>query len=221
MKLSDYYICIPTYNEEKNLYRCISALNNEVKQIGNPIKTIICLNGCTDNSKQVAKKCQKIFPKLNIEVISSKKGKINAQQKSIRLMKSGKIVFFTDSDTYIKKNTLKNILEELDKNKNLIAVGGFPIAIDYSGANPLKILFDGILNIRSRHPMAEISKRDVSAFHKFAIESPQYINTSPEHEMRSKIFFHGRLFALRSKKYWTKPDPRKGVVGDDYGLEDI
>jgi len=220
MKLPDYYICIPVYNEEKRLYRCIKNFNEAIILASKPLKTIICLNGCTDNSKEVAKKCYLDFPQLGIEVITSKKGKINAQEKILKFVKPGKVVFFTDSDTFIEKDAIKNILKELKKNSELIVVGGFPVAVKYSGLNPIKTIFDRVLNIRSRYPMVEISKLDVSKYHRLAVKDPQCINTSPKHELQSKIFFHGRLFALKSKKYWDKPNLRKGVIGDDSYIPD-
>ena len=68
--------------------------------------------------------------------------------------------------------------------------------------------------------MSEISKFDVENYHQLAKIDPQKINSSKKHELKSKIFFHGRMFSLRSKKYWNKPSNKKKVVGDDSYLPD-
>jgi hypothetical protein len=95
-----------------------------------------------------------------------------------------------------------------------------PVAAHYGGKNIVRSFLDKVINIRSRHPMSEVSKLDVSDYHKLALKDPQKFNTTKQHELRSKIFFHGRLFALRSKRYWSKPKKDTGVVGDDSYLPD-
>lgn len=214
------YCCLPVHNEQEKLEKCILSFNIAAQNINNSIVTIICLNGCIDNSFNIAKKCQKMFPLLNIIIIKSKKGKLNAQKKMLSLIPKNYKVFFMDADTEIMENSLKILLNEMDHHKELIAVGGFPVAKKYNGKNIYKKFLDNILNIRSRHPMSEVSKLDVSDYHSLAILDPQYINTNVEHELKSKIFFHGRLFLLKSKKYWNYPLKNKGVVGDDSYIPD-
>lgn len=218
----ELYICLPVYNEEKHLERCLNSINNATSQLNNYfIKTILCLNGCKDNSLKIAKECIKKYPFLNIKILNSQKGKLAAQEKMLLRVPSNKIVFFIDADTEIDKNSIRIILEEIEKHKELIVVGAFPVARNYNGLNFWKRLMDRVLNIRSRHPMCEISKLSVREYHSLALTDPQKINTSQEHEIKSKIFFHGRMFALRSKKYWHRPKKNKGVVGDDSYLPDF
>jgi len=213
------YFSIPVYNEEKNLSKFIRSLSESTKFLKNFKETFFCLNGCKDNSEKIIKENIKKFPHLNIKLLKSKKGKINAQKEIILHQKEGHPIFFLDADTKLKKNSIKIILKELNENKELIAVGGFPIAKKYSGKNLWKRFLDNILNIKSRHPMSEISKLNVEKYHALAISHPQNLNTRKEHELKSKIFFHGRIFCLRSKKYWDYPK-KKGIVGDDSYLPD-
>jgi len=218
--MNPLYICLAVYNEERNLEKCLYSINQSIEEIKNPIKTIICLNGCTDNSLSITKKCKKSFPSLDILITKSKRGKLNAQEKMVSLVPINSRIFFIDSDTEVSIDSMQILLKEMDKHKELLAIGAFPVARKYVGLNLWKKLLDNILNIRSRHPMAEISKLDVSEYHKLAKEDPQTKNTNKEHELKSKIFFHGRLFLLRSKKYWNMPPKTKEVVGDDSYLPD-
>jgi len=210
---------IPVCNEEKNLEKCIRSLNEAIEDLSYKIKTFICINGCTDNTKSVANKCLKKYKKLNMKVLESKKGKINAQEKCIEHCEDNSILFFVDADVEVDKKAIKILLEEFEKHKELIAVGAYPVAKRYKGKNLWKKFLDEILNIRSRHPRSEISFCDVKEYHPYAISDPQFINTNPYHELKSKIFFHGRLFGLRSKKYWKKPKSDL-IVGDDSFIPD-
>jgi len=215
-------IGIPAFNEEDSLRKCISAIEEATKNINNRIKTYICLNGCKDKTEEVANRCRKEFLNLNITVLKSKIGKLLAQKEIIKNISSNnEYVMFIDADAEIEKNALKIIINELNKHRDLIVVGSFPVAKKYIGFNPWKKILDKILNIRSRHPKSEISKLNVKEYHLHAIKDPQKINTSKIHELKSKIFFHGRLFVLRSKKYWKMPDLKKGIVGDDSFLPDF
>ncbi len=212
-------VIIPAYNEEKNLGRCIKYLNNSMKNIQKRTDIYIILNGCTDKTPEIAKKCKEKYKKLNIKILKSKLGKLNAQEKALKKIDLKDYVFFIDADVEVTKKSIKKIIKELDKHKKLIAVGGFPVAKKYKGYNLWKKFLDQILNIRSRHPKSEISKFDVKDYHPYAFTDPKKTNTSPKHESQSKIFFHGRIFALRSKRYWVKPKYRE-IAGDDSFIPD-
>jgi len=215
------YICLPVHDEEKNLENCVSSINKSIKLIPDYlVKIFICLNGCNDRSKEVAIHCKEKYSKLGIEIIKSRKGKLNAQEKVLSKIPNNRKIFFIDTDTEIDKKSIRIILDEFENHKYLLAVGAFPIAKKYFGYNLWKKFLNNILNIRSRHPMGEISKLNVKDYHGLAKTNPQKVNTSKEHELKSKIFFHGRAFAISSKKYWNKPSKNKKVVGDDSYLSD-
>lgn len=194
------YLCLPVHNEEKNLEKCIRSIQDAIKFIQNyRLETFICLNDCEDSSQEVALSCKQKYSRLNIKILKSKKGKLNAQEKVLSQISSRKIIFFIDSDTEIDNKSMKIILDEFKKHKELIAVGAFPIAKKYRGFNLWKKLLDNILNIRSRHPMSEISKLKVEEYHNLARTDPQNINTSQEHELKSKIFFMGECLLCAQK----------------------
>jgi glycosyltransferase involved in cell wall biosynthesis len=220
MRNNNVSFIIPTYNEERNLEKCIKSLEKEIRGLKNPVRTFICLNGCIDKTPEIAEKCVEKYRNLNIKILKSKRGKINAQEIAIKNIKSLGYIIFLDGDIKVRKNCIKKLIKELDKHKKLIAVGAFSVAENYNGKNPWKKFLDQILNIRSRHPLCEISKFDVKEYHPYALSDPQYKNTSSSHELKSKIYFHGRMFALRSKKFWSKPDPKKDIVGDDSFMPD-
>ena len=215
------FFAIPVYNEENNLENCIKSLWKDSSSLKYNLKTFICLNGCTDNSEEIAFNLQERYLKLNIEILKSKRGKLNAQEKIIKNINSKEdYIIFLDSDIEIKKGCIKKLISELNKHKKIMIVGAFPIAKTYEGKNLWKKIISEILNIRSKHPSWEKSKYDVKEYHPYALFYPQHKNTNKIHEIQSKIFFHGRMFALRSKLIWEKPSKKSGVVGDDTFLSD-
>jgi len=217
----DIYICLPVHNEEKTLDKCLYSIKEAMSLVPNCVfHTFICLNGCHDKSDFVANLCKAKYSILNIEIIKSKKGKLNAQTKVVSKIPPNKKIFFIDADTEIAKDSISILLKEFKKHNTLIAVGSFPVAKYYVGTNPWRKVLDKILNIRSRHPICEISCNNVDKYHQLARKDPQNKNTNLQHELRSKIFFHGRMFAIKSKKYWNKPPVKTGVVGDDSYLPD-
>jgi len=131
----DLFFGIPVYNEESNLKKTLNSLNKEVINLNINVKTFLCINGCTDNSLNIAKKCKKRFLRLNITILESEIGKLNAQKKIVSFIPKQDPICFLDADIILKKNCLKNILMEMKTNKELIVVGAFPVAKTYLGKN--------------------------------------------------------------------------------------
>lgn len=83
-KKKEIYICLPTHNEEKNLENCLASINLASKFVSNYIiKTFVCLSDCNDKSDEIAIYCKQKYPKINIEILESKKSKLNAQKKNV------------------------------------------------------------------------------------------------------------------------------------------
>ncbi len=217
--MNKIFIIIPIHNKEQSLKACIKSLNKSAQETKYCFNTFLILNGCLDKSLDIAIKCKHKYSLLNIKILESAKGKLNAQEAAIKKIKLDVPILFVDADIILKKDSIKILINELEKYPRLIAVGSFPIARDYQGNNIWKSFLDKVLNIRSRHPMSEISLLNVEEYHPYTIYDTQNKNTSFSHELKSKIFFHGRTFLLRSKNYWSKPKNEK-IVGDDSYIPD-
>ncbi len=93
-------IIIPAYNEEKYIEKTLKSIQNqdyENKEI------IVVCNGCTDNTKKIAKKyAKKVFELKNPDLVEARNfGATKAE---------GKKLVFLDADTYFKeKGILKDI----------------------------------------------------------------------------------------------------------------
>jgi glycosyltransferase involved in cell wall biosynthesis len=217
--MNKIFIIIPIHNKEQSLGSCIKSLNKSAQETKYCFNTFLILNDCSDKSFEIAIKSRQKYPFLNIKILESARGKLNAQEAAIRKIRLNAPILFVDADVVLKKDSIKILTDELEKYPRLIAVGSFPIARHYKGNNLWKSFLDRVLNIRSRHPMSEISLLNVEEYHSYTIYNPQNKNTSFSHELKSKIFFHGRTFLLRSKNYWSKPKNEE-IVGDDSYIPD-
>lgn len=95
----------------------LSALLNAVKCLNYNIKieTIICLNGTTDKTLNIlkSKKIQQVYKKLNLSVVKSKLGKLNAEKKIVKIRKFDGFILFCDADTILDKKSIKYLYNRL------------------------------------------------------------------------------------------------------------
>ena len=111
MKLS---LILPVYNVEQYLSRCIdSCLEQDLPQ--DEYEIIIVNDGSTDSSEKIAR--DYAIKHKSIQIITQpNKGLSSARNTGLKCAK-GDYIWFIDSDDYIKKNSLKNIYNELSKYK--------------------------------------------------------------------------------------------------------
>lgn len=213
--VNKYYIAIPAYNEENTIEKCLLSIKSAKKicKKYNLIGTYICLNGCTDNTSDVVKRLQKENPSLKIKILTSQRRGMNYALNKIMdtLTKNEAIIIKVDADTEVDSRAFQIILNELEKHPELKIVGGQPIAKKYTGSNVYKKILSRVLDIRSHYPESQVAVKDVTEFHPFSQTDPQPL-LSPNFEKRSRIYFHGRFYALRNKKIWDVPGHR---IGDD------
>jgi len=210
----DVYYGIPVYNEEGNLLNCLESL--ERQRFDGSVETLICLNGCTDSSESEAQEAKERYPELNIRVIrSQKRGKAFAQNQIIRSVKDKTVpIAFIDADVVLEENCIAILHRELRDLRQLIAVGTWPEPRRAENLSFWERFLYRILHMRAFYPGAQVSRHDVSAFKGFVKEKPQP-TISPEFEMRSKIFFHGRAFMLRNAGFFHLPE-EANVADDTY-----
>lgn len=210
-----YFIAIPVYNEESSLKDCLNSLRDSVIHCHGEYqlaKTYACLNGCTDDSETILLECRDKMPELNIVILKSEKGMNRAVGKIVDdIDDQCSPVIKLDADITIHKEALENLLSELKRHPNLCIVGGQPFARAFVGKNPYRKLLASILDIRSRYPQSQVCKYDVRDFHTTAMSNPQRA-VPLSFEMKSRIYFHGRFYAMRNKGIW---DVSPYMIGDD------
>lgn len=121
MKKTDLSIIIVNWNTKEILKDCVDSVFKNGDKIS--LQTIIVDNGSTDGSQEKIKKLIKKYPTLRIELIENKQnlGFAKANNQAIKIAE-GKYVFLLNSDTILKKNSLKKLINYLEKNKDVAAV---------------------------------------------------------------------------------------------------
>ena len=104
-------IIIPTYNEEKDIEKCINSLQ---KQSFKDFEIIVVDDGSTDKTKEIIRKYNKI--KL---IEGEHKGPGFSRNLGARKAK-GEILIFVDADMTFDKDYLKNLVKPFEEDKNLI-----------------------------------------------------------------------------------------------------
>jgi glycosyltransferase involved in cell wall biosynthesis len=110
MKLS---IVIPTYNEEKNIKKCLTALT---KQVVPADEIIVVNNNSTDKTVEIAQK----FP---VRVVNEKKQGISFARNCGFNAAKYEIIARTDADTVVPRDWVKKIKENFE-NKEIDALCG-------------------------------------------------------------------------------------------------
>lgn len=107
-------IIVPVYNVEKYLQRCVDSLV-DIKN-SNLYEIILVDDGSTDLSCSLCDEFAKNYS--NIKVIHKENGGLSdARNAGIRIA-VGEYLMFVDSDDYVRKNSINEILEILDGGDN-------------------------------------------------------------------------------------------------------
>lgn len=106
MKLS---VVIPVYNVEKYICRCVLSVLDQttddfeiiIVNDGTPDKSIEVLNACCQDSK--------------IKIINQENGGLSAARNTGIINASGDYIWFVDSDDWIEKNCIPQIIKRIDE----------------------------------------------------------------------------------------------------------
>ncbi|MFH0701023.1 MAG: glycosyltransferase family 2 protein [Candidatus Woesearchaeota archaeon] len=200
----ELYYCIAAYNERDNIIGCLDSLAQQKMDLN--LETIVCLNGCTDETEKVVQDAKIQYPKLNVKIIHSRKGKAFAQNAIAKSIEHRDVpLMFVDADVSLDKDCTRILFEEMHALEKLIVVGAWPVPYKPEGLNPREIFLYKILHMRAFHPEAEFSVNDVSEYKDYVDARPQR-KMSPESEKRSKIYFHGRTFMVRNVSFFYLPE---------------
>jgi glycosyltransferase involved in cell wall biosynthesis len=114
----DYSVGIPVRNEEKSIpYTLESILNQTIT----PKEILVCVNGSSDKTQKIVEE----YSRQNnlIKLLNSNPGKPCAWNKITSQVLYNQVMF-CDGDVIINKEAGEKLLENLEKNKEIILVGG-------------------------------------------------------------------------------------------------
>ncbi|MFA6593900.1 MAG: glycosyltransferase family A protein [Candidatus Buchananbacteria bacterium] len=137
-KKSKLIVGLPTRHEEATIYNALKSISEAIfyTQIQD-YRLVVCINGCSDKTPKIVNDFIKDFPHINCTVIESQPGLVNAQRKIVELFPA-EVHVFPDADGRIKKDAIKLLLDELNKDKKLMVVYAKTVSlIDKDGRLPL------------------------------------------------------------------------------------
>jgi glycosyltransferase involved in cell wall biosynthesis len=115
---SEYCIGIPARNEANNISGLLQSL---LEQTVPPSRIIVCVNGTTDDTFEIASNIAEENPV--VKVINSAPGKANAWHAIMDKVTTDKVMF-CDGDVRMDKNAAATLLECLNADPSLIIAGG-------------------------------------------------------------------------------------------------
>ena len=117
-------IIVPIYNVEPYVERCLRSLEDQ--DIPRTDYEIICINdGSPDNSREVVVRLQQEFD--NIILIDQENQGVSMARNNGIDRAIGKYLLMVDPDDFVKANTFKNKLDDMDKYNLDIGYTGFTI----------------------------------------------------------------------------------------------
>jgi glycosyltransferase involved in cell wall biosynthesis len=145
---------IPAYNEEKFIGRCLDSILAQIQKEKVLAEVIVVNNNSIDKTKEIALS----FPGV-IVIDEPKRGSNSARQAGF-LKSRGELIANIDADTILTDGWIKKVLDEFDKDKNLVALSGPQIYYDVDKITILEqkifyilaflsYLFNKLLNIGS------------------------------------------------------------------------
>lgn len=112
-------IIMPVYNAEKYLNRSIESIMN---QTYNNIEIILVNDGSTDNSLSICSNYQKIDSRIKL-INQENQGVSFARNKGID-ESTGDYIMFIDSDDYIEKNMIEDMVAKITKDDIDLVISG-------------------------------------------------------------------------------------------------
>ena len=144
-------LIIPAWNAENTIADCLkSAMNARIP----PNEIIVVDDFSSDKTSFIVNKLKKDFPNIKLLRLKKNSGPSAARDHGVDIS-SGNLLFFTDSDTIILKNTFENCIATINKY-NADAVSGIyhPEPLNSGKTQLYKALFFYYHFFRHKHPFA-------------------------------------------------------------------
>lgn len=120
-------LILPIYNVEKYLNYCVDSILNQIENEN--IEILLIDDGSTDSSSSI---CDSYKDK-RIKVYHKKNGGLSDARNYGLLKSNSDYVFFIDSDDFIEKECIKDIISSLKRNKDLEVILFDAKFVDESG----------------------------------------------------------------------------------------
>lgn len=149
-------IIVPIYNAEKYLDECIMSLLN---QSYNNIEILLINDGSKDSSLKI---CNKYKNNKKIKIFNKKNSGVSDTRNYGIINSNGKFVSFVDSDDYVERDFIKNLVNSMKKNNTDLVIGSYNIVGDkiktdeellkkLNNVNDKKLILEKLINIEENN----------------------------------------------------------------------
>lgn len=148
MQIKSLTIGLCAYNEEKTIGEALKELLTQ--SFPCKYEILIVASGCTDQTPQIVREFMQKHETIRLIEEPQRQGKVSAINLILKEAK-GDIIFLTDADVILEKNSIKNILPHFSDPK-VGAVSGRPIPVNRKGdfwGNLAWLSFDAMHTYRS------------------------------------------------------------------------
>jgi glycosyltransferase involved in cell wall biosynthesis len=170
-------ICAPVCNEASTLGNTLESIEHQFLPPTTQLEVLVCANGCTDDTLQVAKDLKEKYPNIVLTTcpVASKPKAWNCLFNTAR----GDTIVFTDGDVLLDPYAVGNLDAHLKSTEDVLAAGmGIPYLEDES---PLQRIFVTCLGYRSKSSERGYLTGQLYAMSKERLKP--HLNKTPEGKM--------------------------------------
>ncbi len=107
-------IGVMAYNEEKNIARCLTALENQQLNHGEIVEIIVVSSGSTDRTNEIVREFERRNPVIRLIVQPERRGKANAINEFLKVAK-GDICVIESADTVTEPDTIEQLIRPFQR----------------------------------------------------------------------------------------------------------
>ena len=205
-----FSVVIACYNTGKYLDECIKSVIGQSFSFGSNIQVILVNDGSTDNTAEICKKYQNLYPDNIIYLYQENQGQGAARNLGLKYT-NGKYINFLDSDDKFSGNTFYKVYEFFEKHyEEIDFVATRMFYFDkYEGQHPLNYKFeeDKIIDLMDQWDYPQLSassaffKRELFNDYRF----PESLVNSEDTLMINKMLLENPKYGVVSQAiYWYR-----------------
>jgi poly-beta-1,6-N-acetyl-D-glucosamine synthase len=125
-------ICLPAYNEEKNIGNLLKALLKQKTNLIEIKKIIVVSSACTDNTDKIVREFMSKDSRINLILEEKRNGKASAINKFLKVAKHP-VVVVQSTDTIPTENTIEFLCRPFIADERIGMTGGAPVPVNDRG----------------------------------------------------------------------------------------
>ncbi len=205
-----FSVVMACYNSEKYLDETINSLIGQSFSFGSNIQLILVDDGSTDNTSEICKKYQELYPDNIIYLHQENQGQGAARNLGLKYVK-GKYVNFLDSDDKFSGNTFYSVYEFFEKHYNEIDFVSVPLFFfdKAVGQHPLNYKYeeDKIIDLHENWNYPQLSSSSAffkkELFNNYSFKT-DFVNSEDALMINKMLIDNPRYGVVNEAIYWYR-----------------